>query len=288
MKRGWGQWVAVCAVLCVRVSVGVASAAGPCALPPGVEVCEKRTIELPGGADMTLVWIPEGALKLENAKDMAVDDEPVSNDSSLASAQGRASKKKPEPLLMSMDGFWIGMCEVTQKQWESVMGDNPAYFRGEELATASLRANLPVECVSWEDCMEFCCRTGFRLPTEMEWLRAQDAWAWPNGSWSWTAQNSENRTHPVGRSKAGRTGLFDMGGNVCEWCADWFGPWPKTSMTNYTGAIDGTERVICGGCWCGDKWFDIQLREKRLSLPPECRYNSVGFRVCLSPSGGRD
>lgn len=284
MNSGWIHWVAAWAALCALVLGGAASAKGPCALPPGAQPGEQRTVELPGGADMTLIWIPADELILREPP-VKVEDE----FDGLEGSWGDEEETEPqESLGMSMDGFWIGVCEVTQKQWVSVMGDNPSYFRGEELPTASLRANLPVECVSWNDCMEFCRRTGFRLPTEMEWNRAQNTWVWPDGSWSWTSKNSENRTHPVGRSKAGRTMLFDMDGNVCEWCADWFGPWPETSRTNYTGALDGTERVICGGCWCGDEYFDQQRWKNRLSLPPECRYNSVGFRVCLSPTDGRD
>jgi formylglycine-generating enzyme required for sulfatase activity len=132
--------------------------------------------------------------------------------------------------------------------------------------------------------MEFCRRTGLRLPTEMEWLLARAAiWQYVGNPWSWTARNSDNRTHPVGRSHAGSPGLFDMDGNVCEWCSDWFAPWPEVSATNYAGPVTGTERVVCGGCWCGDDWFDARIQKDRLSLPPASRYNNVGFRVCLTP-----
>ena len=235
----------------------------PCTLPPGTEDGEKRTVVLPGGAELALAWI--GACTLELGKE----------DGATA----------PAPLAMSMDGFWIGVCEVTQRQWESVMGNNPSYFRGEELSVASRRGELPVECVSWEDCAEFCRRTGLRLPTEMEWRKVQKSSRMPLER-SWTAENSGNRTHPVGRSNPESGGIADMNGNVCEWCADWFGPWPVDPAANYAGPAEGTERVVCGGCWCGDGWFDRLLREKRLSLPPDCRYNNVGFRVCLTPSPG--
>lgn len=235
-----------------------ASAEGSCTLPPGKEPYEKRTVVLPGGAEMSLAWIEAGTMQI---------GEQDAGDS------------------VSLDGFWMSVCEVTQRQWESVMGSNPSYFRGEELAVASQRAELPVESVSWDDCAEFCRRTGLRLPTEMEWLYARNTpWKYPGKPWSWTAGNSRHRTHPVGRSHAGVAAIFDMDGNVCEWCADWFAPWPAASATNYAGPDIGTERVVCGGCWCGDEWFDTRLRKERLSLPPASRYNNVGFRVCLTPS----
>ncbi len=252
------------------------------ALPPGKENFEKRTVTLPGGAELTLAWIEASRFQL-------VGDE-VQVDWWREHDSDRIRQFDPIPkeaVWMDMDGFWIGVCEVTQKQWTSVMGSNPSYFRGEELAVASQRAELPVESVSWEECMEFCRRTGLRLPTEMEWLLVQGAiWTYAGTPWSWTAKNSGNRTHPVGRSYAGVLGVFDMDGNVCEWCADWFGKWPGTSATNYAGPATGTERVICGGCWCGSDWFDGYARENRLSMAPDGRYNHVGFRVCLTPARG--
>ncbi len=255
MKRGWKWLVAAWALLFSAALVAAAKAEGPCVLPPGKDSGEKRTVVLPGGEELTMVWIGAG--------------------------KAVVGEKKAR-VRMPVDGFWIGVCEVTQKQWESVMGGNPSYFR-EEMAAASRRGELPVECVSWGDCMEFCRQTGLRLPTEMEWLRVRDV-SWRLSSWSWTADNSEGRTHPVGRSSSGGGGIFDMEGNVGEWCADWFAPLPTAPTTNYVGPATGTERVVCGENWCGDKWFGIRLRKDRLSLPPDSRYNNVGFRVCLSPA----
>lgn len=278
MKRGRKRILAAWALLSSAVFVPAAAPAGPYALPPVEENFEKRTITLPGGAELTLAWIEDGKLGIgDGAREAALRE-------NFPKLFKNSDAPPKEPVYMTMDGFWIGVCEVTQKQWESVMGSNPSYFRGEELSVASKRAELPVECVSWNDCMEFCRRTGLRLPTEMEWLLVRAAiWQYSINPWSWTAPNSENRTHPVGRSYAGSAELFDMDGNVCEWCSDWFGPWPETSATNYAGPASGTERVVCGGCWCGDDWFDARIRKDRLSLPPSSRYNNVGFRVCLTP-----
>ncbi len=246
--------------------VWAAPAEGPCTLPPGEESYEKRTVVLPGGAEMTLVWIGEGLMEVGKGGAITL----------LAEPSEITTDAQKNNLRISLGGFWMGVCEVTQRQWSSVMGSNPSYFRGEE---------LPVESVSWDDCAEFCRQTGLRLPTEMEWLYARNTpWKYPGKPWSWTAGNSRHRTHPVGRSHAGVAAIFDMDGNVCEWCADWFAPWPAASATNYAGPGTGTERVVCGGCWCGDEWFDTRLRKERLSLPPASRYNNVGFRVCLTPA----
>lgn len=255
MKRGWKWLLAALAALSAALSVPAARAEGPILLPPGKESGETRSVRLPGGAELTLAWVGAGTVKLGEGK---------------------------TAVWMETDGFWIGVCEVTQKQWKSVMGGNPSYFRGEELPVASRRAELPVECVSWENCMEFCRRTGLRLPTETEWLRA-DAISRFRVPRSWTAENSGNRTHPVRRADAGERGIFDLDGNVGEWCADWFAPLPTAPAKNYAGPATGTERVVCGGSWCGDNLFYLPEQGHRLSLPPACRYNNVGFRVCLSP-----
>lgn len=255
VKRAWKWLFAALAAFCVASSARAAPPEAPCTLPPGEQWFEKRTLVLPGGAELALVW-------------MAADKVPT-------------GEKKSSPRV-PVDGFWIGVCEVTQKQWTSVMGTNPSYFRGEELSAASRRAELPVECVTWDDAVEFCSRTGLRLPTEMEWLLARQASRWRSPQ-SWTAENSGGHTHPAGRLDAATGGLLDMGGNVSEWCSDWFAPWPKAPAANYAGPASGTERVVCGGNWCGDEWFSQRLQNERLSLPPACRYNNVGFRVCLTP-----
>ncbi|MBR4251550.1 MAG: formylglycine-generating enzyme family protein [Kiritimatiellae bacterium] len=255
VKRAWRWLFAYLAAFFVAAAALAAPPEGPCTLPPGKGPFEKRTVVLPGGTELVLTWMEAGE---------------------VPTGEKKSSRKVP------VEGFWIGVCEVTQKQWTGVMETNPSHFRGEELSAASRRAELPVECVSWDDAMEFCRRTGLRLPTEMEWLLAQQAARWRSPR-TWTAENSGGHTHPAGRPDALEWGLFDMDGNVSEWCEDWFAPWPKAPAANYAGPATGTERVVCGGNWCGDEWFTRRLREDRLSLPPACRYNNVGFRVCLTP-----
>ena len=157
---------------------------------------------------------------------------------------------------VTLSSFYICKYEVTQALWRAVMGSNPSDFKGD---------NLPVECVSWNDCQTFINRlnsyTGrnFRLPTEAEW-----EFAARGGNYSrhykysgsnyisdvaWYDDNSGNRTHPVGTKQANELGLYDMSGNVWEWCNDWYGSYNSYSQTDPTGPSSGSGRVIRGGSW---------------------------------------
>ena len=155
------------------------------------------------------------------------------------------------------DGFWMGKREVTQAQWQAVMGGNPSHFRG---------TSLPVETVSWVDCQDFIRRLNakngeaFRLPTEAEWECACRADTHTKfsfgdsnselGAYAWYLQNSGNETHPVGQKRPNGWGLYDMHGNVWEWCEDKYGAYPTGSVTNPTGPeTRSLHRVYRGGCW---------------------------------------
>ena len=191
--------------------------------------------------------------------------------------------------------FKIGVHEVTQAQYEQVMGVNPSKFKG---------ADNPVENVSWEDAVEFCRRLSelpaekeagnvYRLPSEAQWEYACRAGTTTEysfgdddsdlGDYAWFRENSSNRTHPVGDKLPNAWGLYDMHGNVLEWCQDWYGDYPSGSVTDPSGATSGSYRVIRGGCWlypaegCRSayRFWDF----------PSSRSSSSGFRVCLSPSG---
>ncbi|MDD7095950.1 MAG: formylglycine-generating enzyme family protein [Sodaliphilus sp.] len=157
---------------------------------------------------------------------------------------------------VTLSGYYIGKTEVTQALWKAVMGINPSRFKGDY---------LPVENVSWDDCQEFIRKlnsmTGqnFRLPTEAEWEFACRGgnnsrgykYSGSNnlGSVAWYDGNSGNKTHPVGTKAPNELGIYDMSGNVWEWCADWYGDYSSGAQTNPTGPYGGSNRVYRGGSW---------------------------------------
>jgi formylglycine-generating enzyme required for sulfatase activity len=153
-------------------------------------------------------------------------------------------------------GFWISVMPATQAQWQAVMGDNPSYFK---------EPNLPVEQVTWDQCEGFCHRLSHvagkpcRLPTEAEWECAYRAGtqtpfyfgadARHLGEYAWFAGNSGNQTHEVGQKKPNAWGLYDMAGNVWEWCADRSVPYSKEPIRDPNGGNVGDARVVRGGAW---------------------------------------
>jgi formylglycine-generating enzyme required for sulfatase activity len=151
------------------------------------------------------------------------------------------------------------MYEVTQQQYEKVMGTNPSTTKGPQ---------NPVEKVSWNDAVEFCRKLSalpaeksagyvYRLPTEAEWEYAcragtQTAYSFGDseselGDYAWYDKNAGGTTHPVGSKKPNAWGLYDMHGNVFEWCQDWYGSYPSGSVTDPTGESSGSHRVVRGG-----------------------------------------
>lgn len=157
---------------------------------------------------------------------------------------------------VTLSSYYIGKTEVTQALWQAVMCSNPSRFEG---------SDLPVERVSWNDCQEFIQKlnrlTGrnFRLPTEAEWEFAcrggnnsrghkySGSNDIDNVAWYW--DNSGRKTHPVATKAPNELGIYDMSGNVWEWCSDWY---TSYSQTNPTGPQNGSRRVYRGGCWLYD------------------------------------
>ena len=204
------------------------------------------------------------------------------------SEQGSDARDGEKPAhSVTVSGFYICKYEVTQALWRAVMGSNPSYFKGD---------NLPVESVSWNDCQTFINRlnsyTGrnFRLPTEAEW-----EFAARGGNYSrhykysgsnyisdvaWYDGNSSNRTHPVGTKQANELGLYDMSGNVWEWCSDWYGSYSSYSQNDPTGPNSGSNRVERGGSW-GSR-ARICRSSVRGILAPGRRGNFLGLRLVLS------
>ena len=181
-------------------------------------------------------------------------------------------------------GYYIGKYEVTQAQWKKVKVYNPSFFRGD---------NLPVETVSWNDCQAFCGKlgTGFRLPTEAEWEYAARGGNRSKGSTysgsdnldevGWHSGNSGDKahpTHPVGQKKANELGLYDMSGNVYEWCGDWYGDYPSW-MSWVSWAYPVSVRVDRGGCWFSDASHCRSACRYRNS--PNDRANYLGFRLAM-------
>ena len=157
---------------------------------------------------------------------------------------------------VTLSSYYIGKTEVTQALWQAVMGSNPSNFKG---------ADLPVECVSWDDCQEFIRKlnsmTGqnFRLPTEAEWEFAcrggnnSRGYKYSGSNYiddvAWYAGNSGIETQPVAAKSPNELGIYDMSGNVYEWCADWYGGYRCGAQTNPKGPYGGSFRVYRGGCW---------------------------------------
>ena len=164
--------------------------------------------------------------------------------------------EKPVHRVTLTNNYYVGKYEVTQALWQAVMGSNPSKFKG---------ADLPVEQVSWNDCQDFVSKlnamTGkrFRLPTEAEWEYAarggkksrgyQYSGSNTLGDVAWYGDNSGSKTHAVGTKQPNELGIYDMTGNVWEWCQDWYDSYSSSPQTNPTGAASGSYRVYRGGSW---------------------------------------
>lgn len=200
---------------------------------------------------------------------------------------GRASEE-PAHTVRITKPFQIGKYEATQAQWQALMGDNPSYFKGE---------NLPVEQVSWEDVQQFIKKLNakkdgytYRLPTEAEWEYACRAgskgdYAGNLDEMAWYKENSGNKTHPVGQKKANAWGLYDMHGNVWEWCNDWYGGdyyMVGKPGADPTGPSTGQFRAYRGGGYDVDASLLRSARRDRAL--PTIPTPSLGFRLVRTPS----
>ena len=248
---------------------------------------------------MEFVWIPAGIFLM----------------GSPMNEEGRNINERQHEVRIS-DGFWMGKYEVTQGEWEAVMGTNPSHF-------SDCGPRCPVESVSWEDTQEFVRRLNSRefergyvywLPTEAEWeyaVRAGSDEATPEGAMrilgasnapvldgqAWYRGNSgvayagghdcsgwEQRynaetcgTHPVGQKRANAWGMHDMLGNVWEWTGDWYGAYPSGTVTDPEGPKTGSDRVLRGGSWGSIARF-VRSAD-RSSNSPGRRDAAIGFRL---------
>jgi formylglycine-generating enzyme required for sulfatase activity len=206
---------------------------------------------------------------------------------SSSSEAGRSSDEEQVEVTLS-HLFWLAKTEVTQAQWEAVMGSNPSQFKG---------ANLPVENVSWDDAQSFIAKLNdkqilpqgwkFALPTEAQWeyaCRAGEKGPYSGGSLDevgWYDGNSGSKTNEVSQKKPNAWGLHDMHGNVYEWCADWYSDTLKGGV-DPTGLSSGDFRVGRGGSWSYDASF-CRAATRSGSYPGN-RFSNLGFRPALVPS----
>jgi formylglycine-generating enzyme len=249
-------------------------------LAAGVRPClPRRTVALAESVEMTFAWIPPGTFLMGSPPEEAE----------------RGDNETRHSVTLT-EGFYLGIHPVTQAQWQAVMGNNPSHFQGE---------NLPVETVSWEDCQKFCKKLSqmdgkrYRLPTEAEWeyaCRAGTTTPFHFGETIDTDQANYNGNYPHGKGKKGvyrqqttpvdsfppsGWGLFDMHGNVWEWCADWFDAeyYKRSPRQNPQGPEHGKRRVLRGGSW---NYVGRLCRAAfRDSYAPGGRGNGLGFRVVL-------
>jgi formylglycine-generating enzyme required for sulfatase activity len=255
-------------------------------VPPGAQ----RFYRVSGG-NMTfdnpdpanLAWIPPGQFTM----------------GSPASEQDRYDFEGPQTQVTISKGFWMSKYELTQGNYQAVMGSNPSYFTGD--------LRRPVEQVTWYEATNYCgtltareraagrlpAGYAYRLPTEAEWEYACRAGSTPRfyygddlnytalDQYAWYTANSGGQTHPVGLKRPNKWGLYDMSGNMWEWCSDCYGSYPGGSVADPTGSAGGSFRVVRGGSWGGVGRYCRSAH--RGAFTPDRRDYGIGFRPVLAP-----
>ncbi|MFN6300953.1 MAG: formylglycine-generating enzyme family protein [Planctomycetota bacterium] len=241
--------------------------------------------EITNSIGMKLMLIPKGKFMMGSPE----------------SEQGRNENENQHEVTISKD-YYLGVYEVTQAQYEKVIGKNPSHFQGAEVGNEN--ADLPVEMVSWDDAVEFCKKLSelpdekkagrvYRLPTEAEWeyacrVGSKTAYSFDDEEgllpeYGWFSRNSSRRTHTVGLLEPNVWGLHDMHGHVWEWCSDWYEEYPEGAVSDPVGAKEGSSRVYRGGSWLNSA-ANCRSANRRRNDPSD-RSNGIGFRVALSFSG---
>jgi formylglycine-generating enzyme required for sulfatase activity len=251
----------------MKAPAGFKAKPGTAAEPGGTGWAKDIVHEKTG---MELVFIPAGEFMMgspDGEKDRERDEGPVH--------RVRITK-----------GFYLGKYEVTQGEWEKVMGNNPSYFGG--------NVRFPVEMVSWDDCQEFLRKAGndLRLPTEAQWEYACRAGTGTRfsfgdddgslGDYAWYLANSGSKPHEVGQKKPNAWGLYNMHGNVWEWCSDWHGEkyYGESPADDPQGPAGGESRVLRGGGW-GDDPKLCRAANRNRNSPLGRRICDFGLRVLL-------
>ncbi|WP_079913074.1 formylglycine-generating enzyme family protein [Paenibacillus sp. 32352] len=239
--------------------------------PTGGEMNLPKTeiLDIGHGINMEFVLIHPGSFTMGSSVEVGEGDE------------------APEHKVTITKPFYLGKYEVTQEQWEELMGNNPSKFKGDK---------RPVDSVSWEDTQLFLQKlqekTGrkFALPTEAQWefaARAGTSTRWEFGDnesilgeYAWYQENSDGVTHPVGQKKPNAWGLYDMYGNIQEWCKDWYAaPYPQGNASDPQGPNSGDSRVLRGGAWGDD--FTMVRSTYRNASGTDAKTPGIGFRVAM-------
>jgi formylglycine-generating enzyme required for sulfatase activity len=248
----------------------------------GANLCEAQPPkELTNSIGIKLVLIPKGTFTM----------------GSHESEKGREEDEIHHEVTISKD-YYLGVYEVTQAQYEKVMDKNPSLYQG--TLVGNLDADLPVEKASWNDAIGFCKKLSelpeekkagreYRLPTEAEWEYAcragsKTAYSFDDEEgllpeYGWFNRNSSDRTHSVGLLEPNAWGLYDMHGNVSEWCSDWYGEYSKAAVSDPFGPREGAHRVMRGGSWL---YLSEHCRTaNRSHSDPLLSGTYGGFRVAL-------
>jgi formylglycine-generating enzyme required for sulfatase activity len=242
--------------------------------------------EITNSIGMMLVLIPKGTFMMGSPE----------------SEKGRDKDDETQHEVTISKDYYLGVIEVTQGQYEKVMGTNPSHFQ-KQFIRKSDSSMYPVEQVSWEDAVDFCKKLSelpeekkagrvYCLPTEAEWVYAcragsKSAYSFGEtskslGDYAWFDRNSKGQTHPVGERKPNAWGLYDMHGNVWEWCSDRYGEYPKVAVSDPVGPREVSVRVLRGGSWC-DVAASCRSAIRRRYVP-SIRGNDLGFRLALISS----
>ncbi|NER83830.1 MAG: formylglycine-generating enzyme family protein [Leptolyngbya sp. SIO1D8] len=237
---------------------------------------QEKSIVLPGEVPMEFVYIPSGKFLM----------------GSTTEELERHNDEGPVREVVITKGFYLSKYEVTQEQWLAVMDNNPSVMND----TKNWKQH-PVDNVSWNDCNAFILKINtlglgtLRMPTEAEWEYACRAgttsrYYWGKDSsdyhvhdYAWAFSKAEGVSHPVGLKKPNNWGLYDMSGNVWEWCSDWRGPYDTDQLTDPTGPRDGQKKVYRGGSWFNKP---ATLRSaNRNGHEPDMRGTNAGLRLVL-------
>ena len=232
--------------------------------------------EITNSIGMKLVLIPKGTFMMGSPE----------------SEQGHQINNETQHEVTISKDYYLGVYDVTQAQYEKVIGKNPSHFQGAVVGNEN--ADLPVEMITWDDAVEFCKKLSdlpeekkagreYRLPTEAQWEYAcragsKTAYSFDDEEgllpeYGWFRRNSSQRTHTVGLLEPNAWGLYDMHGNVCEWCSDRFGAYPKGAVSDPTGLARSAVRVLRGGSWffeAGVPVQDVPFGQQLLQRLPRC------------------